>query len=386
MTFNRIARSAIGALCLSLVASTAGCTAMKTVVFGEQFEFHCPRPTAPGLALAVGARASSPAPKLPAEVRQLVVDTMNGCGRITVVRIDGRPAVVGQLGFSTGARTQQNLDMDKANFLKRVNTVIADAKAVVPEANVLAALTVASDAAGRGGTVVLVDSGVQTTAPLDFRKHDLPSRRPGAVVDALKQQRLLPNLAGRKVVMAGIGYTAPPQQALDAKNQAFLVELWRGIVIAAGAKDPVVAEEPNTSDAAVASPPVSVVHFPVAEITLGCDTLSVLPDSGAVGFVPGQADFRDPAAAGRVLAPFVDFLHSNPTASVSIKGYVAHYGAGDLSKRRAYRVKNELTARGATNTIVAEGMGWGPYPTVNAPPDPRYDQKNRQVTIEVRCH
>lgn len=385
MKLHRSVRLAALALCLPLAATSTGCAAARTLVFGDEFEFRCPQPVAPGLAIAVGARANSPAPSPPADVRQLIVDAMEGCGKITAVRVDGRPGVAGELVFSTGARTRPNFDIDQANFLRDVDALLATATAKAPEVNVLQALSVAADAAGRNGTVVLVDSGVQTTAPLDFRKNNLPSRRPAAVAKALKQQNLLPDLTGRRVVMAGLGYTAAPQEPLDDKNQAFLVDLWREIVTAAGAKDPTLAEAPNTSGSVVTSPSVSVVTFPVAEIQLGCDTLSVLPDNGAVGFVPDRAEFRDPGAASRVLGTFAGFLRENPNAKVLIKGYVAHYGAGDLSRRRAERVKRELSAQGATNPITAKGMGWGPYPNVSAPPNPRYDQKNRRVTIEVSC-
>jgi outer membrane protein OmpA-like peptidoglycan-associated protein len=375
----------LAALALCLATATTGCAAVKTLVIGEKFEFHCPQPVAPGLAVAVGARANSPAPALPPEVRQLIVDARDGCGRITAVRVDGRPGVAGRLVFGTAARTRPNFQIDQANFLKDVDAMLATAKAEAPEANVLQALSVASDAAGPGGTVVLLDSGVQTTAPLDFRKNNLPTRRPAAIARALQQQHLLPDLGGRKVVMAGLGYTAMPQERLDGKNRAFLVDLWREIVTAAGAKELVVAGEPNTSGSAVTSPPVSVVRFPVEDIHLDCDTLSVLPDDGAVGFVPDQAEFRDPAAARKLLGRFAGFLRDNPTARVLIRGYVAHYGAGDLSQRRADRVRQELATQGATNPITAKGMGWGPYPSVSAPPDKRYDQQNRQVTIEVSC-
>ncbi|GIF06861.1 hypothetical protein Asi03nite_43990 [Actinoplanes siamensis] len=372
------------AVALSLPLAT-GCAAAKTVVFGDEFEFHCPQPAAPGLAIAVGARANSPTPALSPEIRKLVVSTTEGCGTITAVRVDGRPAVVDALTFRTGAKTEQNFQIDKRAFFDRVDGLPAKAKAAAPEANVLQALSLAADAAGRGGTVVLIDSGVQTTAPLDFRKNDLPSRRPAAVADALRRQKLLPDLSGRKVLLAGLGYTASPQEPLDDKNKAFLVDLWRQIVTSAGAAEVILDESPNTGGAAVTSPAVGVVRFPVAEIQLACDTLSVLPDDGAVGFVPDQAEFRDPAAARRTLGKLAGFLGGNPAARVLIKGYVAHYGAGDLSQRRADRVERELSALGARNAITAKGMGWGPYPSVSAPPDKRWDQKNRQVTIEVSC-
>jgi outer membrane protein OmpA-like peptidoglycan-associated protein len=131
---------------------------------------------------------------------------------------------------------------------------------------------------------------------------------------------------------------------------------------------------------------VSVVDFPAAQITWDCNTLAVLPDNGDVGFVPDQAVFRNPAAASTVLKRFGAFLRDNPTAHVQIDGFVAHYGgAGDLSQRRADAVKNQLTSQGLRNTITATGKGWGPFPSPQAPPDKKYDQLNRRVTIEVSC-
>jgi OmpA-OmpF porin, OOP family len=371
---------------LAILTSCAVLTSSGCTGFLESHRpLSCPPPAAAGLAIAVGARANSPQPVVPSAVGTRIVAAMRACRKITVIRVDGRPSVAGSLTFSTAARTQQNLNIDQAAFLDRVKELIATARARQPEANVLQALSVAAGAAGNGGTVVLIDSGVQTSDPLDFRKNNLTSRRPAAVVDALKQQHLLPDLSGRSLILAALGYTAAPQDALQDKNRAFLLDLWRGIVVAAGARNPQILEEPNTNASAVSSPAVSVVRFPTAAIHPLCDTLSVLPDSGEVGFVTNAANFRNPTAASTVLGKLAGFLLQNPTARVRIEGFVAHYGAGDLSQRRADRVKQELMALGAANPITAQGMGWGPYPNTAAPPDTRYDSLNRQVTIEVTC-
>lgn len=374
-------RLAALALCipLSVVAST-GCDLIE-----PEFTFECPQPAHPPVAIAVGARANSPAPQLPLEVRQLIVDAMMGCGQITVIRVDGRPSIVGDIRFSTGARTAQNFELDKERFLNRVTGMIAGATAQVPEANVLAALSLAAAAASPDGTVVLIDSGVQTTDPIDFRQGDLPTREPEAVADALRRQDLLPSLTGRTVILVGLGYTAAPQDALDERNKTFVVDLWREIAAAAGASDISAQQAANTGAAVISDPPVGTVKFPVGVIVLDCDSMSVLPDDGEVGFMPDRAEFRDPAAARRVLRGFAEFLRNNPRATVKIGGYVAHYGTGELSQQRADRVRQELIALGVRNHITATGEGYGPYPDKTAPPDPRYDHLNRQVTISIRC-
>lgn len=375
------------ALCVPLgITTTAGCDSISEAVVGEPFEeFHCPQPAHPALAVAVGARANSPAPTLTAEVRGLVADAMIGCGKITVVRVDGRPSIAGSTVFSTAAKNKQNFEIDKVEFLDQVTGLVTAARAQTPEANVLGALSLAAGAAGPGGTVVLVDSGVQTTDPIDFRKNNLPTKKPKAIADALKREGLLPGLGDRSVILSGLGHTAAPQGALDDRNRTFVEDLWREIVVASGAKDPVVLPAPNTAEAVTKNPTVSVVDFPIRVIELTCDSLSVLPDDDEVGFIPDRAEFRNLGAARAVLKRFAEFLHRNIDATVEIQGFVAHYGAGDLSQRRADRVRQELIALGVRNSITATGMGWGPYPDSTAPPDPRYDQLNRRVVISVSC-
>jgi outer membrane protein OmpA-like peptidoglycan-associated protein len=387
MRHSRTARLAALVLCVPLgVALTTGCESAKKWFMGDEFEFHCPRPAPPGLAIAVGERANSPAPALPADVRKLITEAIRGCAKITVIRVDGRPDVVdGPLVFTSAAKTEQNFAIELSDFLKKVSQRLTDAKAQEPEANVLGALSVAAGAAGPGGTVVLIDSGVQTTAPLDLRQDHLPTKKPEAIAAALRQGGLLPDLNNRTVVLGGLGYTAAPQDALDDSSRTFLVDMWSEIVRAAGAKDPILSAEPNTSPAAVTSPAVSIVSFPVGKLHLECGALSVLPDDDEVGFIPDEADFKSPDAARAVLRRFADFLNQNQDAKVEIQGFVAHYGAGNLSQRRADRVKQELISLGVRNPIEAKGMGWGPFPTPDAPPDPRYDQLNRRVTIRASC-
>ncbi|GHJ48967.1 hypothetical protein Cs7R123_63090 [Catellatospora sp. TT07R-123] len=388
MRHTRSARIAAWALCVPLVlAAAAGCDVIGGPFADEQAQFQCPHPAGPGVAIAVGDRANSPAPALPSDVRQLIAEAVRTCAKITVIRIDGRPDVVdGPLVFSSVAKTKQNLDIEIGDFLTAVGTRVAAAKAQEPEADVLGALSLAAGAAGAGGTVVLIDSGVQTTAPLDLREGGLAARKPEAIAAALRRARLLPDLKGRKVILAGLGYTAAPQDPLDNDSRSFIIGLWREIVRTAGAKDPVVSTEPNTGAAAVSSPPVSVVPFPIGVLHFECGATAVLPDDGEVGFVPDKDVFKNPDAARSVLRRLADFLKQNADAAVEIEGFVAHYDKdSDLSQRRADRVRQELASLGVRNGVTAKGMGWGPYPKPDSPPDPRYDQLNRRVTIKINC-
>jgi hypothetical protein len=96
--------------------------------------------------------------------------------------------------------------------------------------DLLAAIDLAArsvtDAAGPK-TIVVIDSGLQTTGALRFQDQDgaLLNANPDEVVDLLRRIQQLPNLTGMQVVSNGLGDTAAPQQPLPAPARAVLVAL-----------------------------------------------------------------------------------------------------------------------------------------------------------------
>jgi outer membrane protein OmpA-like peptidoglycan-associated protein len=350
----------------------------------------CPIVAKAGLAVAVGGRANAPAPIVPDGVGALIDNAVTDGTGIDVIRVDGHPSIACAMSFKSDAGNPVALADDLNRFKQQARGAVVATRAKEPEANPLQALTLAASAAGPGGTVALVDSGLQTVAPLDFHVPGLLDADPDGVVKQLSSIGYLPDLRGRTVVLAGIGYTAPPQSPLDDRRRANLVHIWEKIVSAAGATVQTITS-PNTAAAPENVPVVSVVDVPPTDvIRIGCNTESILSNDGAVGFLPDSATFVDSGLARQTLAEFAAFLKQNRSAQAGLVGTVAHYGTDDgdagLSRLRAQRVRDVLIELGADgNQVVAHGAGWGPYPTKTGPPSPTDDPRNRRVVVTIMC-
>jgi OOP family OmpA-OmpF porin len=285
--------------------------------------------------------------------------------------------------------TAENHNRDQ--FRAAVRGMVGRTAALQPESNPLEALGKAAAAAGPGGTVALIDSGLQTVAPLDFRQPGLLAADPDTVVAALARDGQLPDLHGRKVVLAGIGYTTEPQTALDENRRSHLIELWQKIVTRAGAEsvEPVIA--PDTTPSRDGLPTVATVTVPPpGQLDLGCNTDVAFTDNGPVGFRANSTEFADSTAAHGVLAKIARWLAGTPAAHADVVGSIAHYGTDDgnsgLSRSRAERVAAVLVKQGAeSDQVVAEGIGWGPFPSKSAPPDDLSDSRNRRVVVRLLC-
>jgi len=376
-----------GRVALMIVTLAAGTAALAACTDPPR---ACPTAARPGLAVAVGGRANAPAPVVPDAVGALIDRAVTDGTGIDVIRVDGHPSIACAMSFTSDAANPVARADDLNHFKQQARGAVGATRAKEPEANPLQALTLAAASAGPGGTVVLVDSGVQTVAPLDFHVPGLLDADPAAVAQQLSTSGYLPDLSGRTVVLAGIGYTAAPQAPLDDRRRANLVRIWEKIVSAAGAKEQTVTA-PNTAAALAGVPPVSPIDVPPTDvIRIGCNTESILSNDGAVGFQPDSTSFVDSGLARQALGGFASFLKQNGGARASLVGTIAHYGAdegdGGLSRSRAQRVRDALVELGADGgRIAAHGAGWGPFPTKTGPPSPTDDPRNRRVVVTITC-
>ncbi len=383
MRYSRLRGSAAIVTAAVLLVAAAGCGSDDDTAAAAA---DCPTAAQPGLALALGARANSPAPKLPELIASYLTDIPVGKG-FTVVRVDGQPSIACAGLFSSTSKASAALADERLQFGQYAVDQMHAARAAEAEANPLGALAVAASAAGSGGTVVLVDSGLQTVEPLNFRKPGNLVLTSGEIVRQLKAADQLPDLTGKRVVLSGIGYTASPQKPLDVGLQRHLVEIWTAIAKAGGATDVQILEDPST-DAAVGNVP-KVSDVPVPEIdgvTAACGTEIALPDEGAVGFLPDQAVYRDSARAKGTLLKVVEFLKQNPAARVVATGSVAHYGENrpdsGLALERAQTVVATLAGFGVSpGRLEAHGIGWG----LNQGTGDDVDQSNRRVVLKIDC-
>ena len=353
---------------LALGACSSGDDAGGFSSGGGGAPLSCPVPVGP-MAMAVSGRANSPEPGLPTAVQQAAISVVGGAAdqkaqpKFTVVNLDGRPTVAGSDTYRTDAGNAIAAQDDQNAFLSGLGKAITQVRAQSPEADVLGALALAgrSVQGGRPGTVVLVDSGLSTVAPLDFRQQGLLDAPVQDTVGFLRANQALPALNGATVVLAGLGDTAAPQAPLSTAQRTELVGLWKGIAQAAGAACVAVVDEPRSGDAPSDVPPVSTVALPPPP-TITPGKATALPDDGSVGFQPDTAEFRDRAAARGVLTPFADFLKQGPTRRLALTGTSARAGTLPsqvaLSTQRAEAVKALLVELGASpDQISTKGVG-----------------------------
>jgi outer membrane protein OmpA-like peptidoglycan-associated protein len=346
---------------------------------------------APGaLAVIVGAHSNMVAPSLLDNVKS-EIDTASELGSpATVIVDDGSPTALAPVPL----KTANDNPLYQQDQVKRLKNVIDNSHADNPEVDLLAAIDLASrsvsDAAGPK-TIVVIDSGLQTTGALRFQDQDgaLLNASPDEVVEQLRRTHQLPNLTGMRVVFTGLGDTAPPQQPLPAPSRTVLVALWTKIVESAGGKaDVKQAPLPGTRPRD-GLPSVTIV--PVAVQSIGpLPSVTVLRD-GTVGFVPDQAVLKDPAAARAVLADYAKAIKNGRRALLT--GTTASDGTPEyrrqLSEKRADAVRDLLVDLGApvdrisTRGLGSDFPGYVPDRDAQGNLDPIPAAQNRQVIIEL---
>ncbi|MFG1922086.1 OmpA family protein [Cryptosporangium sp. NPDC048952] len=351
-----------GALVLTLALAACSGPATTTGAAPQQAaattSFTCDA-GAGSLAILVGGRANSAKPSLPALAQALLVTASAARSTISLYRVDGAPTRAWTGHFDQEAPTKTALQQRAEKYAADVTVAFAQVTAKTAEADPLTALSLAARDTAAGGTIVMVDSGLQTVAPLDFASGDLLAASPAEVVASLKARQLLPDLTGRTVVFAGLGDTAAPQATLDNAYRANVVALWTAIAEAGGACVD-VDQHPLQGQPAAGLPAVTPVKVPAAPTVEACG-VTVLPDSSRVGFTPDTARFRDPAGAREALGALATAA-KRPGTRTTLEGTTAT--AGDsasqltLSTKRAEAVRAELVALGVpADSITARGVG-----------------------------
>ncbi|HKR48469.1 MAG TPA: OmpA family protein [Pseudonocardiaceae bacterium] len=342
------------------------------------------------LAVIVGAHSNMVAPSL-LDTVQTEIDTAAELGSpATVIVDDGSPTAATPLSLKTG----NDNPLYQQDQINQLTSLIDQTRADNPEVDLLAALDLAArsvtDAAGPK-TIVVIDSGLQTTGALRFQDSDgaLLNANPDEIVELLRRTQQLPDLSGTRVVFTGLGDTAAPQQPLPAPARAVLVALWTKIVESAGGKAEVKQAPLPSTRTIDGLPPVTVV--PVAARSIGpLPSVTVLRD-GTVGFVPDQAVFRDPAQARAVLADYAREITNGRRALLT--GTTASAGTSEyrlrLSQQRADAVRDLLVGLGApADRISTRGLG-SDFPGYVPDHDPQGNlnpipaAQNRQVIIEL---
>jgi OmpA-OmpF porin, OOP family len=314
-------------------------------------------PGAPA-ALAIGARSNNPAPSLPASAMSLLTSAIKANKQVSVIRLDGAPQVVFNQAFTPTGANSESRKSDYNTYVNNLNQILAgtrnpqtDIRAQVPQANVLEALAVAADnlqSAG-GGNLIMLDSGLQTTAPLNFTT-GLLTDDPQTIASYLKSAHELPDLTGLRVEFSGLGWTASPQEALSIADRHKVTQIWQDIAYEAGATCVEIdLTTPKLPSALAGLPPVSVVTLPKpAEVPRSC-SVTDLNDANNVGFDFDSTTFRNPSGARATIKKLATVMLSTGE-SVTLTGATSSEGSDQYNQRlsleRADAVKAVLIQLG----------------------------------------
>ena len=375
-----------------MAAAVTGCGITTISISPALLAGTCLTSKAAPVALAIGARSNVPDPRLPSFVTSLLETAANDQEQISLIRIDGQPKIFTLPIFSAKTDNAVARKQDLINYLNYYVTPILQGQihARVAQSDVLTAIDLAAAATGPDGNIIVVDSGLQTVAPLEYQQAGVLMASPSSVVTYLRQESLLPNLSGRHVLLSGFGYTASPQPILNEAQRDNVINQWKSIVRAGGAcvtADP----QPNTAAEISGLPPVSIVAPPVTPVFRNCGNI-LLEDAGTVGFNADTATFRDPSAAEATLSQLVDKLKQS-TEHITLIGSTSSEGSdavnNALSLDRAKAVERVLVSQGipaSRITTYGDGSHWpGRVPDIGPSgvllPGPA--EEDREVIVQL---
>ena len=391
MMARKLARSTLVAVLLAVPLLTA-CS--EGSLPAEAVDLACPIQPGGPVTLAIGARANSPTPVLPPAIVDLMREAAKQSQKISLVRVDGAPSTALEATFKTEAANDVARRSELDNFLRQLQGKVDALRPKTAEADVLAAINEAARITPEGGTVVVLDSGLQTAGQLQFQSPGTFGADPVEVVDYLTKRSLMPRLAERSVVLVGLGNTADPQQPLDPSLRTKVTSLWQTIVSKAGASCVETLDTAGSRKSVTTDVPVTAVAVPTVPPFSPCGE-TVLRDGDTVGFLGDQAVFRDPAAARRTLQDLATLV-INGRQRVELIGTTAMAGPSEagriaLSERRAAAVKDVLVELGVpADRITTRGVGatW-PDRVPDVAPDgsliPTAAALNRSVIVRLSC-
>lgn len=353
----------------------------------------CAIPQGP-VAFAVGGRSNTPAvsgtPVLGAVVNAAAAKESS----VVLLDTGGRPSAQPPISLELESKNGAAREREAAEKARMLAQQMARVAATSPEANPLEALNLAADSVrsaqgdAQGGTIVLVDSGLQTMGALDYRQDGMMSAEPQDVVKALQATGQLPDLTGMTVYLVGIGQTVEPQQALDAGARHNVQAQWRALTEAAGAACVDFDDTPRNAPAPAGLPAVRPV--PVAPVTPEIP-LPGKPLHLRIPFNPDSDEYVDPQGAADELRPTAEAMKRDGFA-VTLTGTTATHGTEEgrkrLSQMRADRVKQTLVELGADPAkITTKGVGTDhPSHVQDIGPDgqliPAQAAQNRLVIVE----
>jgi hypothetical protein len=345
------------------------------------------------LAVVVGAHSNAPDPELTgaaAAARDLAVAQQS---YFSLVVADGAPYQTGGSGplVADGSTSTARAEQHEAGR-RHVDDMVEQAVAMTPETDLITAMDlVVQTLQGEPGlhTLVVVDSGLSTTGPLDFRRPGLLDADPVEVADSMGDAGTLPDLRGFSVVFQGLGVTSAPQQELDPARRVRLVEIWKAVVERAGA----VAVKVEPGSPGDPDPGLPVVTPVPVDPGVACTPGRVTLTGGPLGFQPGEPFLSDRRAATEALRPYAEQMVADGNVIAEVFGTYADVGdpavRQSLSELRAQEVAYVLIDLGVPIQqlhvlgLGSDFPGFVPDRDASGRFDPAAVARNRTVILQL---
>lgn len=349
----------------------------------------------PAAVAVVTGDANSPAAVETSTIEALLNRAFDRNAGFAVVDAGGRP----QLFATTLGGTFGNSDARDAARAEQVSAAIRALYKVIPVTSESDPWTAVSEAIGwlhdqGGGTLVVENSGLGTTGFLNYRQPGLLEADPAELVAFARAHHEEPDATGIKVILLGIGWTAPPQPALDAPGRVNLVSQWAALLKAAGAQVS-IDQTPLTGPAPPGAPKVSLVTTTQVIWKPPPGTCGAAFNTTELYFIVGTAQLRDPAAAAPALRNVVAELKANRRVA-TITGTTSSEGGPainvPLSKKRAQATAQLMESMGLPRWQIGQIIGLGSHFRGYVPdigpggvllPGPA--AQNRQVIVSWPC-
>lgn len=318
-------------------------------------------------------------------------------GYLVAISADGRPQYLSgtfEMQEENGRRRDKEIE-DNIAQVRNFNW-----NASTPESNLFDAIRIANDqlasgdATDRENLLIIVDSGISTTGPINFTEPEVREGlyNPAEFIEKLREEGTLGKFGNiDKVVWYGLGETSDPQVAPNEGAKKAMKNFYRALFEAAGVPLSENDDEVFLAGSGVLPsgelPEVSSVEMPRISLDesgepVGFGATLEFGESGDEGqnirFAFGSNTIEDEDAVREMLQPYIDQIIDFPSIHVTISGFTDTVGSEEsnqlLSQERAEAVKKLFVEAGVPDQQLT-AVGRGESETYSS------DEENRRVEI-----
>lgn len=321
------------------------------------------------LIILIGAHSNFPKVSL-SYVKEDLMEVVVNEGTVELIVVDGDPYIASTINVPENGENLSSTKRKKIaeSYVNQIIEFSETLQASTPEVDLLSALILASEQLNgnqENGKIVVIDSCLQTKAPLNLSTLLLEELDTDVLIEALKTESYIPDLNNVSVEVIGLGNVVSPQEKLTPKNKKNLKVLWNEILLEAGAnvkiKDNNVTDSNKTNNDKLPEVSTVPVSHPKDISSLGTSNYVSL-DETVISFNKNSAVLKNRTEAEKNLKEISTYLKKTKTEILLI-GCTAKWGSKNgciqLSKDRALVVKELLQGLGVDpNLITVVGTGF----------------------------